>query len=425
MRHYRYPFFTVPSTVLLTLCLILLIAAGCGRSVETVLTAGAASAPVNPPVGSYIAGDRQDRQFTGIHDSLFVKAVVVADGREKVAILTVDCIGLLKPEIDRIRSIVSASGIIAADRIILSSTHSHSGPDVVGIWGKDYTASGVDTAYISFLVRTAAEQLVKADRARVPVTIRSASGQFNQDWFQNISDTELDRTVSVLQFRDADGKSVATLTNFACHPTFMDASFSVVSADYPGFFYKDMDRRYGGVNLFLQGAIGGWVQPENGKPGLEGAAEAGKGLAAFVSAITDTATTDTSGAGIRFKSASIRLPVDNQGWRMLSDAGVIRRTFSDSVDTDLAIFTIGRSSFATHPGETTPWLGLRTRELLPPGTKFVMGLTQDALGYILKPEFFTDTTHRHSGYLTSMSLGANTTPIINEELKKLSVVIRK
>ena len=383
-------------------------------------TAGAAAAPVNPPMGSFIAGDRQDRHFTAVHDSLYAKAVVVSDGSEKLAIVTLDCIGLLKPEMDRIRLQVAAGSDLTPDHIIFSSTHTHSGPDLVGIWGKDYAASGVDTAYVSFLVRTAAEQVIAADHGRVPVSLKATSGAFMGKWVENISDLELDRTVSVLQFTDDAGRSVATLTNFACHPTFLDASHSIVSADYPGFFYQSMDRAIGGVNLFLQGAIGGWVQPEKGKPGLEGAAEAGHELAAFVQQLIRQAATGSSDQGLKMVSATVKLPVENPGWRMLSQAGVIRRSFTDSVTTDVAMFSIGPAHFATHPGETNPWLGLQTKQLMPEGPRFVMGLSQDALGYILKEEFFTDTTYRHSRYLTSMSLGPKTGPMILGALRNLS-----
>ncbi len=401
-----------------SILIFLLALAGC-QSGNGRFTAGASMAPINPPIGSFIAGDRQDRHFTEVHDSLFAKAVVVSDGSEKIAIVTIDCIGLLKPEIDRIRGLVAAGSDLKPDHIIVSSTHTHSGPDVVGIWGKDYSASGVDTAYISFLVKTAAAQVIAADRDRVAVSLRSADGQFDAPWVENISDVELDRTVSVLQFRDKAGNSVATLTNFACHPTFLDASHSIVSADYPGYFYRDMNRSVGGVNLFLQGAIGGWVQPEKGKPGLEGAEEAGSGLATFTSGLLENAAEDDASTGIRFITAPLVLPVENQGWKMLSQAGVIHRTFTDSVTTDLSMFSIGHAHFATHPGETNPWLGLETRKLMPEGTKFVMGLSQDALGYILKQEFFTDTTYHHSAYLTSMSLGKHTAPLILEKIREL------
>ena len=124
-------------------------------------------------------------------------------------------------------------------------------------------------------------------------------------------------------------------------------------------------------------------------------------------------------ADLQYRKLDFKFPVENPNWRLLSQAGVIQREFSDSVQTTISWFSIGNAQFVTHPGETTPWLGLQTKSLLPTGPKFVLGLSQDALGYILKPEFFSDTTRLHSGYLTSMSLGPKTTPILLEKIKSV------
>jgi hypothetical protein len=73
------------------------------KTTESVLTVGVSSAPINPPIGAYIAGDKQNRKFTAIHDSLYAKAVVFTKGDEQLAIITFDCIGLLYPDVQRIR----------------------------------------------------------------------------------------------------------------------------------------------------------------------------------------------------------------------------------------------------------------------------------------------------------------------------------
>ncbi len=58
------------------------------------LLAGAAEAIINPPAGTYLAGYDQNRKSTGVHDNLFVKAVVVANRQNALALVTIDCIGL-------------------------------------------------------------------------------------------------------------------------------------------------------------------------------------------------------------------------------------------------------------------------------------------------------------------------------------------
>jgi hypothetical protein len=126
------------------------------------LRVGAASAPVNPPLGAFIAGDKQNRTFTAIHDSLFVKAVVIQKDSALLALVTVDCIGLLFPDVERIRALAASAVNILPQNIIVSSTHTHAGPDVVGLWGTDYQHPGVDSVYQQFLIHTAAEQIVRA-----------------------------------------------------------------------------------------------------------------------------------------------------------------------------------------------------------------------------------------------------------------------
>jgi len=54
------------------------------------------------------------------------------------------------------------------------------------------------------------------------------------------------------------------------------------------------------------------------------------------------------------------------------------------------------------------------------GPKMVLGLSMDALGYILKPGYFEEGNKiPHSNYLTSMSIGPQTMDIITETLKSL------
>jgi hypothetical protein len=54
------------------------------------------------------------------------------------------------------------------------------------------------------------------------------------------------------------------------------------------------------------------------------------------------------------------------------------------------------------------------------GPKFILGLSQDALGYIVKPSFF-DMSNKipHSEYLTGMSIGPETMGIIFSTLQML------
>ncbi len=384
---------------------------------------GAAEAPVNPPVPSFIAGHTQNRKFTGIRDSLFVKAVVVSNGDSNITILTVDCIGLLYPQLQEIRKIISQDAkSINASHIVLSSTHTHAGPDVVGLWGPDLMHSGVDSNYIRFLVKTAAQQIITAWNNRIESKAVYGEGSFGEGWVYNISEpAELDRSVTTLQFIDNSGKSLATLTNFACHPTFVDAIHHEVSADYPQGFYRKMNQVLGGVNLFIQGSIGGWVQPENEPQTFEQAYFRGMELANKTISLLKKST-PLQGNTLVFSSRIFGLPVENAGFIQLSQAGVINRKIDKVVTTEIAWFSMGNAQFATHPGETVPAMSIASKKMMKAGgPKFVMGLSMDALGYILKPSFFDSTRNiPHSKYLCSMSVGPKTSAIVMEVIHELS-----
>lgn len=388
------------------------------KSTEPALAVGVSSAPINPPIGAYIAGDIQNRKFTAIHDSLYAKAVVFAKGNEQLAIVTLDCIGLLYPDVQRIRKRAAELCGFDESRIIVSSTHTHSGPDVVGIWGSDYQHSGVDSTYMAFLVNTAAKQIQTAYEKRQAAIITTTETTFGEPWVQNICKEEIDRSVSIMQVKNESGQSIVTLTNFACHPTFMDARFADVSADYINGYYKTMKKSTGGEAMFLQGAIGGWVQPEDGEGSFEKAFQRGKELAEAVLTALPSAKAMTN-TTIAFKSLAIQFPVENEGWKQLSAIGTIKRNIQDSVKTEIAWFAIGDAQFATHPGETAPFYGLETKKVMNTGPKFILGLGNDALGYIVKPTFFEDKNIPHSEYLTSMSVGKQTGPLLMEGLKKV------
>ena len=389
------------------------------------LLAGAAEAVINPPNESFLAGYDQNRRSTGVHDNLYVKAVVIANRVNALALVTIDCIGLPYPVVQQIRDAVELKlpgDVFNAGHIIISSTHTHSGPDVIGIWGRDMMHTGTDSAYIRFLVKTTAEVIEKAWKRRQTAVAKYADTIFGEGWVENVSDsTEIDRTVSIVQFTTSGGKNIATLTNFACHPTFLGRENTLVSADFPSGFYKQMKKNAGGINLYVQGAIGGWIQPEKVARTFEEAENRGSALAAAVTVALKQAK-KLQGNAISFSSTRFEMPVSNKGFRQMAGGGIINRDISDGTPTEIAWFSIGNAVFATHPGETSPLYSFATKALMTNnGPKFVIGLGLDELGYILKPDFFDPLTKLHAApYLTGMSPGESAGAAMMQVLKELA-----
>jgi hypothetical protein len=385
---------------------------------------GAARKNITPEYPAFIGGGGINRQFVGVNDSLYAKAVVITAGKNSLAIVSLDNIGLLYPEVIRIRQEVAkrlAGTFFEPAHIVVTSTHTHSGPDVVGIWGPDHMTSGIDSDYLEWLVQQSASAIEQAWNNRQHGMARYAISEFGHSWVYNISDSaSLDRSLNVLQFSDQEGQSIATLVNFACHPTILNGFGNLVSADFPGGMYYYLDENLGGINLFLQGAIGGWVQPEYESQSFETALQRGIEMGEAVKLALGQPTL-LKEVELDFQSAVIQVPVSNPGFRQLSSMGVIKRVFGDSVETEIAMFRIGEAWFATHPGESTPVHSFATKALMPAnGPKFIIGLGMDALGYILSEDFLTPfSPHQHIGYMLSMSVDPRIGRTMMETLESL------
>jgi hypothetical protein len=378
---------------------------------------GAASKNITPQLGMFIAGDAQNRRFTGVHDSLYVRAVVLKSGTESLALVTVNCIGLLYPEIQQIRSLAAEQTTgtsLATDRIIVTSDHIHSGPDVVGIWGASQGESGRDSTYISFLVTQAAAAVEEAAEHLQPAKAYYARGEFGAEWVENISiPEEIDRSLTVMQFTNEEHENIATFTNFACHPTFYDAVQHQVSADYVGAFIADLSHSMPGEHLFLQGAIGGWVQPRKEDQSYAIGEKHGIELSdAVQELLLEPNVLDSM--SIEVRNAVFEMPVSNPGWKQLAELGVIDREINATTTSEMVWFRIGPAQFITHPGETPPAYSIQSKAMMKTEPKFVLGLGMDAMGYILKPEFFGENPPPHAAYLTRMSPGPEAGPLVME-----------
>src|SRR6185436_4126577 len=67
---------------------------------------------------------------------------------------------------------------------------------------------------------------------------------------------EADDTVLVARATADDGRLIATLVNYACHPTTLAWDNTLISPDYPGAMREVIEQATGAPCVFLQGASG-------------------------------------------------------------------------------------------------------------------------------------------------------------------------
>ncbi len=117
----------------------------------------------------WLAGFENGRKATAVHDDLWAVASVIDDGSHRLGIVALDAIGLFHDDVIAIRRRVPPDTPL--DYVIVASTHNHSTPDLMGLWGPRAGFSGVDDAYRARVIQSAASALVAAAAVLTPARL--------------------------------------------------------------------------------------------------------------------------------------------------------------------------------------------------------------------------------------------------------------
>jgi neutral ceramidase len=257
---------------------------------------GAADTDITPrfgvPMWGY--GARHDALSVGTLDPLMAKAIVIAAGEDKVALVGID-IGR-GPTEEMMKIIRQALAEKAGIRhVMITGSHTHHGPvieliDEPGL-GKGKFDDAV--AYSKELPHRLIAAILEADKdlkpARVGVTTESVT--LNRNRHTKREPKATDPMLAVLRFDDQAGKPIAVLVNFAAHPVMTEEKVLKFSADYPGFLKNKVEAELSTKCVFMQGA-GGDMSP-NPNPGPWEPKSFGETVAGHVIALARSAKSET------------------------------------------------------------------------------------------------------------------------------------
>jgi hypothetical protein len=219
------------------------------------LRAGAAKVVITPPAGAPMAGYYYNRGADGVHDDLHAKAIVLDAGGEKAALVACDLAALPRDIAVEARKLIQQNSGIAPDRVMISATHTHTGPVLV-TGGTRYNLTGqmrdIALQYAADLPRKIAEAVRLADAALKPARVRAGVGHedalvFNRRFHMKDGSVgwnpgkmnpnivrpagPVDPDVAVVSIEAADGKAIATYVNYALHLDTVGGQ--EYSADFP------------------------------------------------------------------------------------------------------------------------------------------------------------------------------------------------
>lgn len=243
--------------------------------------AGAASLPLEPPLGLPMVGFiRQRHGALGYGIPLEMGAIVLERGDTRVALCGVDIVGIVTPEIEPLLARVGAATGAAPEGILLNWSHTHLAPTGGRMHGAlvgdldegqqvsiDAFARVIQDKIVS-VCRMAAERLEPAGvvwgQGEADIAVnrreRTPDGRNGGTILGWNPDGLVDNQVTTLQLRRPDESVIATLVGFGCHPVTTGYDMYVYSADFPGPMRRVVRAVTGGECVFFQGA-GGNVLP--------------------------------------------------------------------------------------------------------------------------------------------------------------------
>ena len=350
---------------------------------------------------------------------LTVRALVLEQGTNRVAIASADFLGFPALLGNRVRSAVRG---IPPQNILIGATHTHSAPDCYGFPdGKGGTSS--DPKYLEMVCRRMTEAINQAVDELQPAELKIATGPAKgKIAFNYYAEHLYDPRCHVIQALDSSGKPIATLVNYAIHPEVLGSGVGICSPDLVGPLYDEIAARGGGTGIFMNSAQGGMVTADNR---LEGGGDArtwdeclriGKLLADEALRIVQPAAAQHD-PKIFCAARPLKLPVDSPDMRaLMKQMPGFNPASADSVTTQFNLVNLGDAQILTIPGEALPNIGFYLKRKMHGRHNLLFGLTNDAFGYILTREDF-DSFERYA-YITRTSLGERTGQILVDEALK-------
>jgi hypothetical protein len=217
---------------------------------------------VSPPAGIYLMGyGNRIQGNTGVHDELYVSALVLDDGNTRAALLTVDHTFIHPRVVDQVKARLRN---IPPEAVFVCCSHTHAGP----IGYADALSRQEDQEYIAFLIGQLEASAIEASARLQPVALYACRSEAHININRrerkpdgkivigNNPDGLVDHSVQVVQVRTQENAPLATLVNYACHPVVMGPLNRQVSADWVGALRRGVEADIDGLCVFVQGATG-------------------------------------------------------------------------------------------------------------------------------------------------------------------------
>jgi neutral ceramidase len=209
-------------------------------------------------------GNRRGKLYTAVHDSIYVRTMVITNGTTHVAIVSADLL-IIPPAVVSVLQNSLPQGF-SLDNVFLGAVHTHNS---IGNWGKGVTGL-LYGSYSDSIVHFIADQIkVSIEQASLnvlPATINTSHLPLRAPVKNRlIKHGPVDSLLHVVEVTRSDSSKLI-LMNYTAHATCLFSRDLEISRDYPGKLVDGLEQRGYDFAMFMAGAVGshGCNPPESG-----------------------------------------------------------------------------------------------------------------------------------------------------------------
>lgn len=201
------------------------------------------------------------KEFTAIHDDLYVKCLILEDGGQVLIFISLDLCFHDESLPEAIRDYIGEKYGVKRDNFLISYTHTHFGPTLKG-----YDFVFHSREYEDFLIGRIKDSIDRAflNMYEGSIEYTHITGEWNISrrvkengkvtaGITPSPDGECDKNLYLLKLTDSLGNIKVLGANFACHPSNGDR-YTVLTSEYPGRLCHLIEAElYGCTAMFFQG----------------------------------------------------------------------------------------------------------------------------------------------------------------------------
>lgn len=219
---------------------------------------------ITPPKGLELAGyPHYPRNNEGAHDPLYAACMYLENDGVEAVIVTLDLLFFSKVHVKAVREKVNALCGISKDSIMISCSHTHSGPWAAGRLDIESLEAGAEQPkeYVAEIIEKISNLICEAKKDAYPSKFTSGTAICGAEsgigGNRRIMGGPHDPLVSVMAIKNENDNITGIMVNYTLHPTFIHEWSNVCTADYPCYLKMQIEE-------LIPNAIVGFAQGTSG-----------------------------------------------------------------------------------------------------------------------------------------------------------------